>query len=359
MIGMARHYRTGTVYERGGVWWIAYFVRGQRVRESSGFTVKGDAENLLRQRVGDVAAGRRVGPEKATIGDLCALVLEDYQLRKLRDHKHTEWRYLAHVKPALGNLPAGRFGPAQIKVYISQRRAEGASDTTINREMSIIRRGFTLGAQQDPPLVFRQPSIPKLEEDNARQGFLEQEQYEKLLEEMPGSLKAMLVVGYHTGARKGELRKVRWEQVDFESAVIRLSVTQTKGKKARTLPIYGDMERWLKHQRETCPDGCPWVFHGRLNCPVDNHLNGWAGACERAGLDGLLFHDLRRSAVRNMTRAGIPDTIAMSISGHKTRAVFDRYNIISEADVQSAAGKLEQYAEKRKIERAAPLQRVK
>src|SRR5208283_3288532 len=70
-------HRTGTVYERGGVWWLVYFVRGRRVRESSGFTVKGDAENLLRQRVGDVAAGRRVGPEKATIGDLCALVQKE------------------------------------------------------------------------------------------------------------------------------------------------------------------------------------------------------------------------------------------------------------------------------------------
>ncbi len=119
------------------------------------------------------------------------------------------------------------------------------------------------------------------------------------------------------------------------------------------------MERWLKHQKETCPDGCPWVFHDRMNRPVDNHLNGWVDACKRAGLDGLLFHDLRRSAVRNMTRAGIADTIAMSISGHKTRVVFDRYNIVSEADVQGAADKLEQYAERRKGERAAPLQRIK
>ncbi len=105
-------YRTGTVYERGGVWWLQCFVRGRRVRESSGFADKADAENLLRQRVGDVAAGRRVGPEKATIADLCALVLEDYPIRKLRDYKHTEWRYLAHVKPVLGNLPAGKFGSA-------------------------------------------------------------------------------------------------------------------------------------------------------------------------------------------------------------------------------------------------------
>ena len=122
------------------------------------------------------------------------------------------------------------------------------------------------------------------------------------------------------------------------------------------------MQRWLEHQRETCPAGCPWVFHGRLDRPVDSHLNGWPEACERAGLAGLLFHDLRRSAVRNMTLAGVADTIAMSImsiSGHKTRAVFDRYNIISDADVKGAAEKLEQCAERRKIERAASLQRVK
>jgi hypothetical protein len=156
---------------------------------------------------------------------------------------------------------------------------------------------------------------------------------------------------------EGRMNAVGDEKPD--RAAIRLSVAQTKGKKARTLPVYGDMERWLKHQKETCLDGRPWVFHGSMNRPVDNHLNGWVDVCKRAGLDGLLFHDLRRSAVRNMTRAGIADTIAMSISGHKTRAVFDRYNIVSEADVQGAADKLEQYAERRKGERAAPLQRVK
>jgi integrase len=222
-----------------------------------------------------------------------------------------------------------------------------------------VRRGFKLGCLEDPPLVYRQPAIAKLAENNVRQGFLEQDQYEDLLEELPANLKALFVCGYHVGARKNELRHIQWPQVDFESGLIRLSGGQTKNKQPRTLPIYGDMRRWLEHQRETCPAGSPWVFHGKHGCPVDNHLNGWAEACERAGVPGLLFHDLRRSAVRNMKRAGIQDVEAMRISGHRTRAIFDRYNIVDEADLASAGKRLEEYAQRRKQERAARLRRVK
>jgi integrase len=147
--------------------------------------------------------------------------------------------------------------------------------------------------------------------------------------------------------------------VDFESDLIRLSAGQTKAKKARTLPIYGDMRRWLEHQRETLPQGSTWVFHGAKNRSVDNHLNGWHEACDKAGVTGLLFHDLRRSAVRNMKRAGIQDRVAMEISGHRTRSIFDRYNIVDDADLQSAGERLEEYAQRRKQERAARLKRIK
>jgi integrase len=119
------------------------------------------------------------------------------------------------------------------------------------------------------------------------------------------------------------------------------------------------MRRWLERQRATCAADCVWVFHGARSHPVDNHLNGWQEACGRAGQPGLLFHDLRRSAVRNMKRAGVQDKVAMEITGHRTRSVFDRYNIIDEADVRGAGERLEEYANRRKQERVAPLRRVK
>ena len=346
-------------YLRGRIWWIQYYVRGRIMQETTGFTQRADAENLLKQRIGEVAAGRRVGPERATIADLCNLVIEDNRTRNLRDARHVEWRYRTNIAPVLGCLLASRFGRAQVQQYVAGRRAAGASNATINRELAIVRRGFTLGAAEDPPLVQRQVVITALQEDNARQGFTEQDQYEKLLEELPANLKALLVCGYHTGARKNELRRMRWPQVDLDGGAIRLPASQTKTKKPRTLPIYGDMRRWLEHQRATCPADCVWVFHGARNHPVDNHLNGWPEACERAGQPGLLFHDLRRSAVRNMKRAGIQDKVAMEISGHRTRSVFDRYNIIDEADLRDAGKRLEDYAKQRKRDRSAKLRRVK
>lgn len=349
----------GSLYLRGGTYYIQYYDHGRKVCESSHYTDRDQAENLLKERLGELAAGRDVTPSKATVANLCALVLADYKLGKRRDLKTVEWRYKAHVETALGSIRAARLTGSHIRAYIEQRRADGASDPTINRELAIVRRGFTLGMREDPPLVRRAPYIPKLEEDNARRGFIEPEQYEKLLEELPIRLKALYVCGYHTGARKGELRKIRWEQVDSDAAIIRLPAGQTKAKKARTLPIYGEMERWLKFQRETAPEGNPFVFHGQHGFPVDNQLIGWKDACKRAGLEDLLFHDLRRSAVRNMKRAGIQDTVAMAISGHKTRAIFDRYNITDEGDIGNAADKLQSYFRQRKAALAAKLRRVK
>ena len=195
-------------------------------------------------------------PGRATVDDLCAVVIDDNHLRKLRDAKVTKWRCKAHIEPVLGRLRASQFGSGQVRQYVEQRRTAGAADATINRELAIVRRGFRLGYEAEPTLVYQLPVIHKLPEDNVRLGFLEADQYERVLEELPANLKALFVCAYHTGARKNELRRIEWPQVDFAAGLIRLSGGQTKNKRPRTLPVYGDMKRWLEHQRETCPEAC-------------------------------------------------------------------------------------------------------
>lgn len=365
----------GSLYRNNDVahWWMQFYQSGKRVRESTKCADKVDAQKVLERRLLEAAGFtlRGIPPGTATIDDLAQLVFADHELKDCKDQKEPKQRYAKHVATRWGKRKADKLGTADIRAYVQERKFEGAANATINRELEIVRRGFVLGAREEPPLVFDAPHFPKLPEKNARQGFLEHYQYEKLLEKLPPELKALFVCGYHVGARKGELRKTRWEWIDWEADVIRVPGAMTKNSAPRTLPIYGDMMRWLEDQREKCPAGNPYVFFGRWRAPgerriggegkfpVSPALHGWDEACKAAGLGGLKMHDLRRSAVRNMKRAGVVDSVAMKITGHKTRSMYERYDIVDESDLKDAGEKLAQYAAKQKKARAARLIAVK
>ena len=128
--------------------------------------------------MGEVATGqyRDVAAQKATINDLIDLVVEDYRFRKLRSLDQLTWRADKNIRPAIGKSLAFRFGAREVKQYVESRRTASATNATINRELAIVRRGFTLGFQTEPQIVVKQPYIPQLDEDNVRQGFLEPEQ---------------------------------------------------------------------------------------------------------------------------------------------------------------------------------------
>ena len=134
--------------------------------------------------------------------------------------------------------------------------------------------------------------------------------------------------------------------MDLAAAQIRFHGVDTKNEEARTLPIYGDMREWLLLAKETrdrkFPD-CPWVFYSENGQRLYWFYKVWKLACKRARVPNLLFHDLRRSAVRNMERAGVPRKVAMAISGHKTASIYRRYDIVVHRDLADAATRMEQF----------------
>jgi integrase len=354
---MAKRTRgAGGKYLRGNIWWLTYFAHGRQIQESTHQSDEAEADRQLKVRLGEIAAGKDVAPRRATISDICNLVVADYKLRGLRDAVTLSWRIEAHIQKPLGSLLASRFTPHQVRQYVQMRRAEEAADATINRELAILRRGFNLALREDPPLVTRPPYVPKLGEDNVRQGFIEHAQYLALRDALPDHLKAMMVVAYHCGNRVGELRSLTWSQVDLAGRQIRIQKKHAKTKKPRTIPVYGDMIEWLEWQREKRTAGCDYVFH-YMGRQIGGHLKGWERGCRAAGLEGLHFHDLRRSAIRNMERAGIPRHISMGISGHRTESVYRRYDIVVEQDLQVAAEKLTVFHQAQ--QQAPQLQRVK
>ena len=136
---------------------------------------------------------------------------------------------------------------------------------------------------------------------------------------------------------------------DVQEGVIRLRPEVSKNSQGRVLPVVGMIAEIIDRQRTKRYELCPYVFH-REGRPISLYNKGWARAAKEVGLSHKLFHDLRRTAVRNMSRAGVPDRIAMSITGHKTRTVYDRYNIVNEEDIRRELVKTQAYVlEDRKV----------
>lgn len=233
---------------------------------------------------------------------------------------------------------------ANIKTYIEGRMERGFSNASINRELSALKRIFHLGARCTPPKVGQIPYIPMLRESNVRKGFFEHEQYVALKNAMSDYLKPLVTFACHTGWRIGETLGLTWDKVDLKQGIVRLDPGETKNNEARTL--YMDEELWREirtlHSRRRL--GCPYVFH-REGEPIRDFRDAWDTVCENAGLKGMLFHDFRRTAIRNMVRAGVAERVAMKVSGHKTRSVFDRYNIVSDEDLREVARKQQTYLE--------------
>jgi integrase len=344
-----RPHGTGSLKLRGRIWWIKYYHQGKPVQESSKSDKKSDAERLLRVRLGDEVAGRATNPAKITILEICRLTENDYRITKKKSLRDVTYRIEKTLAPMLGHLQAKSFGSEQAMAFIDARRKQNVEDSTINRELAIVRRGFTLAMRERPPLLNSIPYIPKLREENVREGFVEHSDYLKIREAMADQLKALFVVAYHVGMRLGELRKLEWSWIDWEACEIKIPRPRTKNKQPRTVPIYGDMLPFLIQQKAVRDEkwpACPYVFfwHGK---PIGHRTKGWVRSVKAAGFPALRPHDLRRSAVRNMERAGIPRKLAMEISGHRTESVYRRYDITSKNDMAIVKAKMVDFFENR------------
>ncbi len=343
---------TGEKVEQGP-WWIKYYDQGHPVYESTGKLEKREALAVLRRAEAKVAEGQREGPvaKRMRFDDLIEELRNEYVLKGRKTWRRRE-QHIAHLKPVFGGMLVKAITTDRLKKYVAKRLNEGAANATINRELDCLHRMMLLGQRHTPPKVLYIPHFPKLTEDNVRDGFYDHDTYLCVRGAAPYHIQVAVTIGYYTGMRKGEILSLRWDKhLDMAASCIRLERRQTKTKSARVIYMKGDFLKVMlkaKEVRDRDYPTCPWVVHIHGN-PLRNFDHGWTALMKRLGLEGLLFHDLRRTGVRNLIRAGVPETVAMKISGHKTRSVFDRYNITSEEDLRAAAERLDAFIQQKTV----------
>ncbi len=340
----------GEIRKRGAIWWIRYYRNGRRYEESARTTKQDDAARLLKQREGDVAHGMPITPAigRLTFEDAAKDLLTDYQVNGRRSYVHVKRRIEAGLGPWFNRRRMASISTSDVRAYTAHRLEAGAAKATINRELAALKRAFTLAMQAGK--VLRRPYIPLLQEDNTRKGFFERAQFEAVRAHLPARLQGVATFAYYTGWRtRSEVLTLQWHQVDFTACTVRLEPGTTKNREGRVFVFKDltDLRDALERQdadrvRLAKADILsPWVFHRKNGSPIRSFRKTWAAACAKAGCPGRIPHDFRRTAVRNLVRAGVPDTIAMKLTGHKTRAVFDRYDITSEEDLAEAGRKLQ------------------
>jgi integrase len=329
--------------------------RAQEVRESTDSDSEAAARKLLRDRVREVANHRSgvrafAGPqaERITVSDLLNDLEADYRLRGIKSLRRT----LSHMKALrthLGDTRAMTVTTDRIRKYTAARLAEGVSKSTVNRETSILTTAFRLAINEDK--LVKRPHIPKMQEGDARSGFFEPEQHAAMLKHLPPPIDDMARFAYVCGWRRGEVWSLRWEYVDRSAREVRLP--DTKNGEGRTLPI--DPDTWAMFDRlwsgrtfkRNGVDGISeFVFHVRGRAISDSHFSRlWEKARSSVGaiVAGRIFHDYRRTAVRNLMRAGVQQSVAMKITGHESDSIFRRYNITSTADTAEALARQVEY----------------
>jgi integrase len=340
----------GRIYKRGGTYWLQYSHRGHVYRESSHSDRETVARKLLKKRLGEIGIQKFIGPteERMTFEDLAAALLTDYEINAKRSIGAARLS-VRHLRSYFGTDRAVDITTDRIRAYALERQNEGASNGSINRELAALKRAFRLMIQAGR--LSHVPHVPMLREAGPRQGFLEPADFARLRDALPVHLRDPISFLYRSGWRKTEMKTLEWRDVDIAGAVVRLRRDRSKNEESRILPLQGELLAIIMRAHDNRRLDCPYVFHDD-GSPIGDFRKAWRNALKAIGLGEVLIHDMRRSCVRNLVRSGTPEAIAMRLTGHKTRAIFDRYNITSESDLTTASERLDEYVNTRQKDAA-------
>lgn len=308
------------------------------------------AKKILAEHMQEMASGKFLTQERqeVTFNEAADSFLAYSQARK-KTFKNDSL-VIGRLRKFFGSRPLRSFNADVVEGYLAQRGKTGSmkvpgkplSNMTLNWELRILKtilnRAVLNGLLEKNPI-----QRVRGFKDISRDRTLTQEEYEALLSRCSTRLSAIVQLAYWTGMRRGEILGLRWDQVDFKHKVITLEATDTKTQEKREIPLTDELVGIIQRTPRTL--GSLYVFTHKGQ-RIKNIKTAFWNAVRAAGIKDFRFHDLRHCAVTNLRKAGVSDSVIMSISGHRTYAMFRRYNRIDREDRLEALNQLARFKDR-------------
>jgi len=327
-------------------WYIRYFADGKLRREVTPARTRKQAEYFLAKRRVEVEEGKWSDQTKKRV-KFHEWAIDYFELKQLQGLKSIDRVELSlkHLTDFFGDFYLDAITEKNVLRYIKKRKNTKLkrspytqiSYTTINRELACLKNMLNEAIKQriiNP--ITPLPHIRLFREDNARNRYLSDEEYSRLLGVCPPHIYGLVLCAYETGMRRGEIISLTWDRVDLRKGFIHLSSGKTKTGCRRKIPISKALDEYLRSVPRSI--GTDHVFHYRGK-PINYSKEAWKTALKRAGIKDFRFHDLRHTFVTRMRRAGVHDHVIMAITGHKTQAMFRRYDTVDGNDLLEAVHK--------------------
>lgn len=324
----------------GRKWGIYYYDSNHRKRREL-LGSKKAAKNRLNEVENAVDEERQIhkSPDaKTNFKELAQWYIELDKVKAKRSYDRDK-RSLKHLIKFFGNRLLRDITPSLVEGYQHKRLSEPSyrghltKPATVNRELACLKTIFNKATVNDKAERNPTRGVKKLPENNQRDRVLSEDEYSRLLVHCPTYIKPIIKVAYHTGMRQGEILNLTWGKLDLKEGFIYLNPEDTKTQESRDIPLTGELIEFFQAMPRGLPEVKVFMRNGK---PINSIREGFESACQKAEIKDFTFHDLRHTFVTNMRRAGVHETVIKAITGHKTRAMFDRYNSVNKEDLRAS-----------------------
>lgn len=321
-------------FKKGSNWYIDYYVAGRRKREMIGPN-KRLAQSVLAKRKLQIAENRFLDVRK--MGRIRFEELADLYLDYSKTNKRSWTRDRTSIR-ALSQLLREKYlndiTPLLIENYKKKRLAE-VKPATVNRELACLKHMFTKAVEWDKIEDNPIKKVKLLREDNERFRWLRKYEVQKLCDNCAEHLKPIVLMALHTGMRRGEILKLKWEDVDLDQGIV--LVKHTKNNEIREIPLNNLLTNILKQIKIRSP----YVFSRQDGKPYGTIRRSFESALKKAGIKNCCFHDLRHTFSSHLVMSGVDIMTVRELLGHKSLRMTMRYSHLSQSHKRSAIELLE------------------